>query len=55
MIHFSPPHAYTNSPIVALDPGSLRLHGNTRLVARQSSTSPRDEENRTRVTTSRTY
>jgi hypothetical protein len=35
MIHFSPPRAYTNSPIVALDPGSLRWHGNTRLVARQ--------------------
>ena len=35
MIHFSPPRASTNSPIVALDPGSLRWHGNTRLVARQ--------------------
>ncbi len=32
MIHFSPPRAYTNSIIVALDPGSLCLHGNTRLV-----------------------
>ena len=35
MIHFFPPRASTNSPIVALDPGSLRWHGNTRLVARQ--------------------